>query len=202
MMILAFLAIAYHSVYFRKLDAYKALLSSKEFNAGEYAKSFWTKKLLPAVGGAIDINQLWNRLEADAPKAFKDYGHVLGISNERFFLVHGTGVVLAINENDISVLVGTDSIKRPVKIETEFIFGNAVRDASGLIDINEFSNTMDFNNVSAEINKIIRTDVVPLLRSEVKKDMQIDFVGAIKLNQEHLNLSEIETIPIQIKIIR
>ena len=56
-------------------------------------------------------------------------------------------------------------------IATEFIFGNAVRDATGLININEFKNTMDFNNVSAELNRIIREKVLPQFKPVIKREM-------------------------------
>src|SRR5439155_18308957 len=115
------------------------------------------------------------------------------------FLVKGKGTIASINENDISVL--PDSNKQTITIATEFIFGNAVRDATGLININEFNNTMDFNNVSAEINKIIREKVLPSFKSNAKKGNKIEFVGAIELNKEHLDLSPIEVVPVEIKIL-
>src|SRR5204863_5656026 len=110
--------------------------------------------------------------------------------------------IIAVNEDDISVLLQTDTTKQTITIATEYVFGNAVRDATGLIDINEFSNTMDFNNVSAELNKIIREKVLPSFKSAVKKGNTIEFVGAIELNKEHLNLQKIEVVPIEIKIVQ
>ena len=88
-----------------------------------------------------------------------------------------------------------------MRIATEYIFGNAVRDASGAIDINTFSNSMDFNNVSAEINRIIREKVIPPFRCKVKKGDRVEFTGAIELNQEHLKLDRIEVIPVSLKIL-
>ncbi len=62
-------------------------------------------------------------------------------------------MVLSVNENNVMLLVG-DQI---VEIETEFIFGNAVRDASGLIKINDYDKTSDFNLISETINDKIRS---------------------------------------------
>ena len=114
------------------------------------------------------------------------------------FLVNGKGVITSIQEDDVQVSM-LDS-NQSISIATEYIFGNAVRDATGLININEFSNTMDFNNVSAEINKIIRQKVLPSFKSNGKKGNKIEFTGAIELNKEHFNVSHIEVIPIEIKI--
>src|SRR5437762_2853598 len=152
--IVVILVIAYNSVYFKKLDEVKASQTAKEFNAETYAQTFWNNKLLPNLNKAIELTQLTVMLSTDTSKTFETYSHALGIGNLRYFLVKGKGQIIAVNEDDISVLLQTDTTKQTITIATEYVFGNAVRDATGLIDINEFSNTMDFNNVSAELNKI------------------------------------------------
>src|SRR4029078_9801703 len=126
--------------------------------------------------------------------------HALGIGNIRYFLVKGQGQVVSVNENDVSILARADTNQTALKMATEFVFGNAIRDASGKIDINEFANTMDFNNVSAEINKIVRAEVLPQFKANVKKGDSLQFAGAIELNREHLNTNDIEVIPVQVKI--
>jgi len=194
-------AVAYNAVYFKKLDEVKASKAAKDFNAAQYAATFWNTKLLPNLNKAIDVTRLSFMLSRDPQTAFENYSHALGIGNLRYFLVSGKGTVESINENDVSVLIQTDSIKQKITIATEYIFGNAVRDATGLIDINEFNNTMDFNNVSAEINKTIREKVLPAFRQQVKKGNPIVFTGAIELNKEHLDLSRIEVLPVEIKIL-
>jgi len=190
--------VAYHSIYFQKLDAVKASKGANVFQASQYAQTFWTLKLIPNLNNAIDIVYLNSQLSTDPAKTFSAYSHALGIGNLRYFLVKGKGLITSINEDDIDVL--PDSSKQSIKIATEYIFGNAVRDATGLININEFNNTMDFNNVSAEINKIIRERILPSFKSKARKENRVEFVGAIELNKEHLDLSHIEVIPVQIKI--
>jgi predicted lipoprotein len=101
----------------------------------------------------------------------------------------------------VSIRVKTDTAEYDYKIATEFVFGNAIRDASGLINLNEFTNTMDFNNVSAEVNKIVRTSVLPSFKTNVKLGSRIQLFGAIELNKEHLSANNIEIIPISIKIL-
>jgi predicted lipoprotein len=194
-MVLAF--VAYHSVYFKKLDEVKASKTATEFDPAQYVQTFWSTKLIPGLSNAIDITQLTSLLSSDTAKAFESYSHVLGIGNLRYFLVKGKGTITSIQDDDITVSL--DDSNQPISIATEYIFGNAVRDATGLININEFTNTMDFNNVSAEINKIIREKVLPFLKSYAKEGNKIEFTGAIELNKEHLDLSHIEVVPIEIK---
>ncbi|MCF0073944.1 DUF2291 domain-containing protein [Dyadobacter sp. CY261] len=193
--------LAYNSVYFKKLDEVKA--GNTVFDAAGYAKDFWEKKLTPGLSKAMNLNALTSLLKADKEKAFNEHSHALGIGNIRYFLVKGRGVVTDVDENEVSVQL-TDAngkaVTPQVRIATEYIFGNAVRDASGAIDINAFANSMDFNNVSAEINKIIREKVVPPFKSKVQKGDRVAFHGAIELNRAHLQTGNIEIIPVSLQI--
>ena len=193
--ILAVALLGFNSVYFKKLDEIKAARTSKQFDAVAYAQHFWTKKLLPNLDKAVNIDTLVRLIDTDTARAFDTYSHALGIGNLRYFLISGSGLVTAIDSDDVYVLTtGGQS----VKIATEYIFGNAVRDGSGLIDINDFINTMDFNNVSAEINNIIRKEVLPQFKASVKKGNQVLFTGAIELNRQHVKLESMELIPVKL----
>jgi predicted lipoprotein len=197
--IVALIIVAYNSVYFKKLDEVKAR-GSKSFDAKAYATKYFKNKLTPALAKATDINQLVKLVQTDKENSFDKYSHALGIGNLRYFLVKGEGEITSINENDVSLLTKTDSTDRTLKITTEFVYGNAIRDASGIININEFGNTMDFNNVSEEINNIVRTQVVPPFKASVRKGDKVQFYGAIELNRKHQDVDNIEVVPIELKI--
>lgn len=197
--IIVLMIVAYNSVYFRKLDEVKASLS--KFDAKTYARNYFDKQLIPSLAEAVEINDLVSLLQTSKEQTFEKDSHALGIGNIRYFLVKGQGEVTSVNENDVTVVARSDSNQKAVRIATEFVFGNAIRDASGKIDINEFANTMDFNNVSAEINKIVRAEVLPAFKRSVAKGDSVQFAGALELNREHLNVGDIEIIPVQLKII-
>ena len=192
--------LAFNSVYFRKLDERKA--STSKFDAKEYSRSYFNTKLTPALSNAVEINQLMSLLQANKEQTFEKFAHALGIGNIRYFLVKGEGIVTSVNENDVAVLAKADTAQKAIRIATEFVFGNAIRDASGKIDVNEFSNTMDFNNVSSEINRIVRAEVLPQFKANVKKGDTVQFAGAIELNNEHLNVDDIELMPVQLKVVK
>ena len=196
--IIVIVVVAYNSVYFKKLDEVKASKTATDFNAAQYAQTFWNTKLMANLSKAIEISQLSAMLSTDPAKTFDTYSHALGIGNLRYFFVKGKGSITSINQDDVSVAI--DSSKQNIIIATEFIFGNAVRDAAGFININEFNNTMDFNNVSAEINKIIREKVLPSFKTDATKGSKIEFVGAIELNKEHLDLLNVEVIPVKVAV--
>ncbi|MDR6808587.1 putative lipoprotein [Dyadobacter sp. BE34] len=191
--------LAYNSVYFKKLDEVKA--GTGAFDAAGYAKDFWAKKLMPGLPKAVELGALTAQLKTEKDKAFEQHSHALGIGNIGYFLVKGKGTVTDVSENEVSVAlsVGGEGAGN-VRIATEYIFGNAVRDASGAIDINAFTNSMDFNNVSAEINKLIRKKVIPPFKSNVQKGDRVAFHGAIELNRGHLQLNSIEIIPVSLQI--
>ncbi len=190
----------YNSVYFKKLDEVKAATEAKAFSAAQYAANFWETQLIPNLDAAVNIDSLVALLTNNPEKAFEDHSNALGIGNLRYFLVSGKGEVATVNEDNVDILIVSEKGDFHVTLATEFVFGNAIRDASGLIDINEFDNTMDFNNVSAEINKIVREQVLPEFRSTVKAGLVVEFTGAIELNREHFDLSKIEVLPVSLTL--
>ncbi|MBE7169087.1 MAG: DUF2291 domain-containing protein [Williamsia sp.] len=200
--LLLLVVVAYNSVYFKKLSEVKAAGKSKQFNATAYAQDYLNGKLPSALDKALDVNRLTALLKADPETGFQKYSHALGIGNIRFFLVKGQGEIAKIEEDATTLLVQQDTARQLIRIATEYVFGNAVRDASGLININEFDNTMDFNGVSAEVNKIIREKVLPPFKKEAKKGDEVIFTGAIELNQAHLKLDNIEVVPVTLQLVK
>ena len=191
--------VLFNSIYFEKLDEHRSLTA--EFDAAAYAQQYWNEKLMPALSGAIGIDSLATLLKTDKDRTFDQFSNALGIGNIRYFLVKGEGIIAGINENDVSLQIIPGNNGLLVKIATEFVFGNAVRDASAGIDINEFTNTMDFNNVSNEINKIIRSSVLPPFKAAAKTGDKVAFSGAVELNREHPDIANMEVIPVVLKII-
>jgi len=190
--------IAYNSVYFKKLDAMKAVAGDR-FDAAAYARNYLLKVLPGMADKAIGCDRLLAGLQTDPQQTFK-YSHALDIGSTRFFLVKGNGKITNIDENDI--YLATDSSKAAIKIATEYIFGNAVRDASGVISINDFAGTADLNNISAEANKYIRQQILPTFKASAKKGDEVSFLGAVELNSSHLTISDAEIIPVSLKITR
>jgi predicted lipoprotein len=194
--IILVLFIASNSIYLKKLSDVKAS-AAKQFDAAKYARNYLTTQLIPAADKAPQADDLLTLLKSSPDTAFKMYSHGLDIGNIRFFMVRGQGTVTAVDENDIYIVTKN---KEALKIAIEYVFGNALRDAPGLININDFTNTMDLNNIAAEVDKIVRAEVLPPIKSKIKTGDKLTFAGAFELNQEHINLNKIEIIPIILKI--
>jgi len=191
------LLVLFKSVYFKPLDEIKAEAAAKMFEPKAYSKDFWENKLIPNLDRAIDLNELMDLLRTNPEEAFTNHSNALGIGNIRYFLVRGTANISSIQEDH---MVFELSPNRMVRLATDYIFGNAIRDASGQIDINEFTNTMDFNNVSSEINQIVVKTVLPDFILYAKEGDLVSFHGAIELNQKHIVMDRVEIIPIQLSI--
>jgi len=193
--------LCYNAVYFKKLDEVKKASTVSKFDAIKYARKYYNA-VIPIAGKSIEYNKLLSLLTSNPEKTFADHSHALGIGNIKYFLVQGKGTIKSVNESSITVLIKTDSAEALVNIATEFVFGNAIRDASGIIKLNEFSSTSDLNNVSAEINKIIRDEVLPPFTAKAKPGDAITFSGAIELNKKNLNTEGIEVVPVAINVIQ
>lgn len=189
--------VSYNSVYFRPLDEKLAESKVVAFDAQSFVAGLWEKDLQNVFHSATDLTALLDQLRKDPAATFEQEAQALGIGNIGYFKVSGEGTVLVVNENNVMVQVGG----MPVEIETEFIFGNAVRDASGLVKINDYDNSTDFNSISEAINEKIRKEVIPGFREKVKEGDKVIFKGALEMNKAHLNLDQPEVIPVSIQII-
>ena len=193
------LFLGYNSVYFKKLDAVKGAASSAKFDAPAYAKSFY-EQLNAHLDSAIEMGKLISLLKTQPARAFDEHSNALSIGNVRYFLVHGKATVKTITDDMIGISLEDSTVNNGIAIATEFIYGNAIRDASGLVKLTDFSNTTDFNNVSEEVNKLIRKNVIPPFKKNVKPGSVLLFSGAIEMNKAHVNIDSIEIIPIQLTL--
>ncbi|WP_201983360.1 DUF2291 domain-containing protein [Hymenobacter rubidus] len=189
--------VAFKSVYFEKLSTHKAATgpdAAGKFDAASYAQRFWTEKLLPATAQAPDLSALLTELKANPQAAFAQ-SHALGIGNIRYFLVRGAGTVAKVDKNDVTVRLADGN---DVQLATEYVFGNAARDASGLIRNQDFDNTADLNALAEQLNGLIRARVVPGLRADARPGSAVQFAGALELNQAHLHLDKLEVMPLAV----
>ena len=191
--------LGYKSIYIKKLSGVKK--AGDTFDAVTFSKKIWDEKLPAKLDSAIALTTLIPAIEKNPADAFAKYSNAMGIGNYRYSLVKVTGVATTINEDEIILEVKQADSLMTVKLATEYVYGNAIRDASALVDINNFTNAMDLNNISEELNKIVRTSVLPPFKKMIKQGDTIEVTGAVEINKEHIKLNELELIPIRIKIL-
>ena len=187
--------LGYRSVYFRKLSDVKNQTGAG-FNFNAFADSLYYKGILKS-NKVTELNTLWAFVQSNPGAAFKEHGNVLGIGNSAYFMVKSSGKITEITESTIKIATAA-----PVSItlDTKYIFGNALRDASGLVKLTDFKSTADFNKVSESLNHIVREKVIPVAVQKLKKGDEIGFVGALKLSKKHLADTQLTIIPAQITL--
>jgi len=188
------IALLMGSVTITPLDEHKAQQSGDTFDAKTFATNL-VENEIPKLE-ALSLQDFLVRLENDREALCTDLGKKLGVSDTYSFLVKGDVVVT--EKNDEALLVETlGENPKKIAVATDFIFGNAVRDASGLVDIGDFQDTMDFNTISIEINNWVREKTVASLKESMPTDT-LSLFGAVQVNRKNAALGAIpRAIPIQ-----
>src|SRR5688572_11245788 len=129
--------VGYKSVYFKRLSEVQKTAEGN-FDAVTFSKKLWDEKLPVRLDSALELTSLIKLIEANPVEAFAGYSNAMGIGNYRYSLVKATGVAAAIGEDDISMRFNHADSLMTIMLATEYIYGNAIRDASGLLDIKDF----------------------------------------------------------------
>lgn len=169
----------------RPLDEKRAEELTARFSPAEYARDFWENRLPSVLDEALAADELIRLFNTDM-KAAVAQGRTLGRSRTHAYLLEGSGRIVAVDKDGLLVSVLPDDPPPEVLICTGvYISGNAVRDASGLVDVSAFSDTMKFNRISAEINRIVVQDVIaPFLEKRPQVGMSVRFVGAAEVAED------------------
>lgn len=191
--VVSVLAVVFFSLKIENLEEYKAANTNEAFNATMYAANFWEEHIPATIESAVAASTLIQLLNNNPDEAFENHGHILGISKTYYFMLKGSGKISSLEEEFLIININDG---QTIQLATDFIFGNAVRDGSGKISIDEFMNMTDFNNVSVAINKLIKEKVVTKLRSEAEVGKTIEFVGATEINKESIDIENIRIIPV------
>ena len=192
--VLVLMLIIFLSLDIKNLDAYRINKPVNQFDAVEFASTIWNNQL-QSIKNSDNLVLITSLLITNPETAFEKYAHKLGISKTWYFMATGQGVIESVEDEYIVVLVEN---QYKFRIATDFIFGNAVRDGSGLVNIDDFVNMTDFNNVSVELNKLIKTNVVSLLKKNAVVGKQIVFTGAFEINEKNIHPEEILIIPVNV----
>lgn len=196
--ILVFILLIVLSVDIHTIDTNQSANTTESFDVTNFIHKFWNDSIPVCIAQAPDCADLCNRLKENSASACQQFGRKLGISTTYYFMLKGSGTIEKV-ENEY-VLVNVDEHLK-VKIATDFIYGNAVRDGSGKVNINNFVNMTDFNRVSVEINQLIKEKVSSPLKKNAKNGQTIEFAGAIEINTEIEHPDEFLIIPISAKVI-
>lgn len=195
--ILAAILVLYLSLDIQNLEKHRAAANTTIFNADDYTAGFWNDSLPVSIADAPQLPAVLKLLNENPENAFARYGKKLGISKTWYFMLKGKGMIEKVEDEFLVLALGENT---KVKIATDFIYGNSVRDGSGKVNIDDFLNMTDFNAVSVAINKLVKDKVVSRLRKSATVGQWLEFTGAMELSEENIDLTAISMIPVSVKL--
>src|ERR1051325_417331 len=167
------------------------------FDPARFAERFWKERLLKSLDKAVRADVLLPAIQNDAAAARKKFSRSLGLSESYTYFLSGNGRVLAVSGDEISLAVTVGATNAEVSLQVGLLFGNALRDGTGLLNVNDYPNSQDFNGISEALNHIIETRVQPKLREQAKVGATIRFVGCADVADESSDLKPLKVVPIQ-----
>jgi predicted lipoprotein len=122
--------------------------------AAQFVDAFWAKLVPLFEEKAPDITKVLPEIHADPNAAGEKYGR-REATNPYNYMVKGTGKVTEINTTSAAgtVLIEIPGLDEKVALQIgPVVRGTALRDATGLVSFNQFSNQLDYADVSKEMN--------------------------------------------------
>lgn len=189
----AIFAALYFSFYTENLTERQKREEMSKYNPAQLVSAFMKDSLSSLERNALSVSMLAEGIKHDADGLAEKHGKVLGIGSPIFYIVKGECTdAKIVDGEEIHAVADGVNIKIPVK----YIFGNNARDASGWFNIDDFKNTMDFNAVSAEMNKYI---TVQMAKFQIPEDGKFTFVGAVAVPPHSSDMSSLAIIPYLLK---
>lgn len=184
------------------LDRARAKRAQEAFQPREFAESFWTGDLRKALEVATPADELLALVRSDPAAAKARHGRTAELGNTYYYFVRGTGRVTALGEEDVAVVLDSSGPGpgADVILVTANVFGNAIRNATGLLDVNSFANSQDFNNVSHELNLIAESKVLSPFRKAIWVGAEVEFVGCAEIEDEERDLDPLMVVPVYLEL--
>ena len=171
-----------------------------KFDATVFAENFWAEKLLPAASKTVSADVLLSAIQANPSSAKTNYSRSVGLSDSYFYFLHGEGKIISVSDDAVSISVTENSTNVQIALQTGLVFGDAIRDGTSLLNVNDYPNSQDFNDISAALNHLVETRVLPKLREQAKVGAKLSFAGCAEVDDESTDLKPLKIIPIQTKV--
>lgn len=170
------------------------------FKAVEFSQAFWKERLIPSLNQAADAETVLKAFATDQQAAREKFGRKVGVSRTRHFVLRGNGKIVSVDKTGVGIGLGDEGNEADIELVTGLLFGNAVRDVTGLLDAGNFSNSQHFNEISTELNRIVETRVIPALKNEEVIGRTIHFAGCVEIPDDSIVTPPLRVIPLDVSI--
>ena len=187
-------------IHVRSLKKVKAEIADARFNPTDFVEQFWSAKLLPAANQAAEATEVLALIATSPQQARAQFGRTVGVSSSYFLFLRGTGRVVSADADSVGLSLRPEGSDVDISVPLGLVFGNAVRDATGLLDPSSYPNAQEFNDISAALNHIVETRVLPELQKITTVGKRVRFVGCVEVSDEDQDLKPLKLVPISVKV--
>lgn len=177
-------------------------LAKEGFNADTYVASIWDSEFIPTLEeNAVNMVDLLAEIDRDEDSAIEQYGNRTS-TGPYSFMVEADVQVLAINRESRVGLAELDL--PPYDSEADVYLaigpvlrGNALRDAVGFIAFNDFTNQVEFAQVSDALKSRADTAVLSQITIDDLVGQTVHILGAFTFDDR----DEIVIMPVRLEVI-
>jgi predicted lipoprotein len=170
------------------------------FDPIEFANRFWNEQLIPSLGRAPDAAKVLAEFRTNPVEAQNKFGRTVGVSSTTLVVVRGNGTIVTVDKKGVGVALELDAKGPDLILRTGLLFGNTVRDATGLLDPGDFADSRRFNEISTELNRIIETRVIPIMKEKSATGRRISFAGCAEVQEYAELIRPLMIIPLEVRI--
>lgn len=186
--------------YVVNLKASREQTAAVAFNAGMFVEQLWNGPLKEAPERAVDAGTLLLAIQQDPKAAHEKYGRSGGLGSSYFYFLRGEGRVVAVEKGRLSLAIVPNTATADIILQTGNIFGNAIRDGTGVVNVSDFPDSQNFNAVSSEMNRRIEEQVLPAVRKGAKVGMTVRFAGCAEIVDETTDLHPLQVVPLSVEV--
>ncbi len=184
------------------LEENRNRLNEGVFDPLKFARQFWQNDLPSTFEKAFDAQQVLNVMRNNPKEARTRYGRVIGLGGPCYYYLNGAGTITAIEPRQIKVRLDVEDTGAEIILMTSMVFGNEILDATNIISRNQFQKTNDYNAVSAELNKIVETQLTEPFLQQIKLGETIHFIGCSTGMTDEDSLVPMRLVPVKLETIR
>jgi predicted lipoprotein len=172
-------------------------------DANSFVEPIWKSKVIPAIlAKAVDAVVLLPEIRANPEAAGEKYGR-REATNPFNYMIKGSGKVTQVNTESragtMTVEVDNGSNHETINLQIgPVVIGTALRDATGLVNFNQFTNQIDYAGVSKEMNLRAIKDALAGNAPASFAGKTIQFFGAFTFDPK--STSPIRVTPVKLEI--
>jgi predicted lipoprotein len=166
------------------------------FEPADYAAEHFDADIVPAITeDAVDLSTLLSDLAGGADEA--EFGNSAGSSSAFSFPVTLTGVAGAPNGSILPVTVTGLPEGTVVQVQIgPAINGTAIRDATGTVKFNDFTNQLEFQEVATELNTLVKNQVLSEVDPATLEGKTVTVTGAFT----RVNPALVSVVPVEFEV--